>query len=211
IVVVGMPVVHVVEALRFSTDPERGLTVDEQRVRTYGAAVEPGNDEGGPLAVRVVLHAEPWSDAVEAGPHRSRWIDGDVDGAVARSRIRQLFFEVGRECACREAAHHRAREPQRSVGLRRDAERKRRRETVLAAVAEQALALDAAQRSHAVADVVPRHPNRSGAIFGNGPDAGTSRRRRVVEEVTVLESTQTAGRANPEGAVTCAEQRAEAE
>src|SRR5262249_14793036 len=145
-----------------------------------------------------VLDAEPRSDAVEAGPHRTRGIDGDIDGAIAGGRIRQLFFEIRRERARREAAHHRAREPQRSVRLRRETERERSGEAVVLAVAEQMLARDAAQRSHPVSEAVPRHPNRSLAILDNGGYARTSRGRRVVDEVTVLEPAQTARGANPE-------------
>src|SRR5262245_566470 len=99
---IGVAVVHVVEAIRFSTDPKCAMSIDEQHVRTHGAAVETGNDKGRPFAVCIVLHAEPRSDAVEGGPYGSRGLGCDIDGAMAGGRIRQLFVEVRCERACRE-------------------------------------------------------------------------------------------------------------
>src|SRR5262249_11945579 len=125
---------------------------------------------------------------------------------MAAGRIRQLLVEVRGECACREAADHPACEPQRSVSLHRETKRARGNEAVLLAVADQALAGNAAQRSHAVVDEIPRHPDRSRTIFDDRRYARTSRRRRVVEEVTVLEPAQTGARADPEASVAGAEQ-----
>src|SRR5262249_14148992 len=195
---IGMPVVHVVEAVRFGTDPERPLPVDEERVRTHRAAVEPGNDEAGPPALGIALHAEPRSDAVEAGPHPARRTDGDIDGAVAAGRVRQLLVEVRGERAGREAAHHLAGKPQRAIGLRGEAKRVAGGEAVLLAVADQTFADDAAQRSHAVIHAVAGHPDRSRAIFDDGRYARTFGRRRVVEEMAVLEAAQTGDRADPQ-------------